>query len=295
LALLTAHILLWYGEPEGFFEIIAEDGFVAQFIVNALALLVLFWITNVMLHHGRPRISQFRTDKKLWAMFLLKGLLIPVMLAILFGAAYYTFLDVAFSLTNYTKVVLPIVVAALFVVLGLECCFLALQGINVLLRALRISKSIKINIQRTGHRINLPEGDIVMDEKGIQASRPASAKIVKAYRNKREYNMVLQDFPLFDMVRGRVKGYDTEGNDYNFEFKALSQVKALLCDDSLFFMTGSWIIRYDLIDRVENGEKRTLVIHLKKPPNSHLRLNKSRIKEFLDWYEGRYNPAVENR
>ncbi|PRD44985.1 hypothetical protein [Sphingobacterium haloxyli] len=292
LALLATHILLWYGEPEGFFEIMAEEGFATQFIINAVALLFLFWITNLMLRHGRSRISQFRTDKKLWAMFLLKGLLVPVLLSILFGALYYTFHDVAFSLANYMKVVLPIVIGALLVVLGLECCLLAVEGINVLSRALQISKNIKMNIQRTGHRINLSTGDIVATEKEIQRKRLTTAKIVKAYRNKREYDMALQDFPLFDIVRGRVKGYDVEGNDYNFEFRALSQAKEWLSDDLLFFTTGSWIVRYDLIDRVENGEKRTLVIHL-KGPFSFLQLNKSRAKEFLDWYEGRYTPTFE--
>ncbi|RZF60244.1 hypothetical protein [Sphingobacterium corticibacterium] len=292
IALLTSHILRWYGEPEGFFEIMAEEGFIEQYLLNAAALFVLFWFTNWLLHYQKPRLSRVRMSRKDRYMFLLKGLVLPICLSVIFGLWYYTHHDVPFSVVDYGKVVLPIVVVSLVTVLVLEGCFFALEGIAVLSRALRISRKGKRQIQLTRHRSDFPNVEVVSRKKDVREQQARELEIVKAFRNKREYGMVLQDFLLFDIVDRRVKAYDEDGNDYNFEFRALSRAKELLADNPLFFATGSWIVRYDLIEHFAKGEKRTLIIHLKAPFNSFLTLNKTQIKDFLDWYEGRYTHTV---
>lgn len=292
-ALLATHILMWYGEPEGFFEIMAEDGFIEQYILNAVALFLLFWFTNWLLHYRRPRISRFRINRKVWYMVVLKGLVVPICLTIMFGLWYYTYHDVPFSIVDYSKVVLPIVVVFVILVLILEGCFFALGGIVVLSRALRMSRNRKRNIQLTRHRSDLSGGDVISVGTEITEQQGREIKVVRAFRNKREYEMVLQDFLLFDVLGRRVKAYDAEGNDYNLEVRSLSRAKELLGEDPLFFATGSWIVRYDLIERVAKGEKRILMIHLKLPFKSFLKLNKSYVRDFLDWYEGRYTHTVK--
>lgn len=275
-AILSAHIVLWYGEPEGFFEIIMVDGFIGQYMINALALFALFWLTNRLLHHRRPRISQFRTSKKTWLMFLLKGLLLPVVLAILFGALYYTLHDVPFSLANYNKVVLPIVVGALIIVLVVECGLFALESAVIIFRAFRLSRIQKEKIARA-----LAETRVdVTDE--LFAKEPIP---VVAYRNNKGIEMELQEFRLFDIIGGRAKAFDYSGAVYNLEIKSLRKIKELLVDDPRFFVTGSWIVRYDVIDYVVDGETRAKSVYLKEPFSSYLRLNKEYIRVFKKWQE----------
>lgn len=275
-ALLAAHIVLWYGEPEGFLEIITVPGFIPQYIVNAVAFFALFWLTSRMLHYRRPRMSQFRTSKKTWLLFLLRGLFLPTVLTMLFGAAYYAWHGVPFSLVDYNKVVLPIVVGALIIVLGVEVCIFTLEAVTVVLRAFRINRIKRENIERALAASGVAEAEASFAEEAI---------IVNTFRHKKRVERELQKFRLFDIVGGRPKAFDHQGADYNLEIKSLRKIKELLVDDPRFFATGSWIVRYDAIDHVKDGETRTKNIYLKKPFSSYLRLNKEYIRVFQEWQD----------
>ncbi|MBE8722692.1 hypothetical protein [Sphingobacterium pedocola] len=276
-AILAAHIVLSYGEPEGFFEIFGVDGFPIQFFLHLVGFFLLFWATGALLRYKKPRLSQFSSSKSVLALFILKGLVVPTFASILFGWLYFVSHQRAFSLSGYIKLVLPIVIGALLIVLLVEVVLYTLEAAVVIFRAYRIrllrAQSMQLKIY-------------VQSEEEQKEDLPAST-LVKAYRNRTEYELVLNDFYLFDMVGKRVKGYDKSADDYNFEFRALKDVKERLINDPRFFCTSSFIVRYNIIDRVEKGESRTRLIYLHAPFSGNLKLNKTYVKKFLDWYNAR--------
>lgn len=276
-AVLAAHLVLSYGEPEGFFEIFGVDGFPIQFFLHLVGFFFLFWATGALLRYKKPRLSQFSSSKSVLALFILKGLIVPIFASILFGWLYFISHQRAFSLSGYIKLVLPIVIGALLIVLVVEVALYALEAAVVILRAYRIrqlrARSMQLKIY-------------VQSEEEQKEDLPAST-FVKAYRNRIEHELILNDFCFFDMVAKRVKGYDRNRVDYNFEFRALKEVKERLINDPRFFCTPSFIIRYNIIGRIEKVEGRSLMIYFKTPFPGKVKLNKTYVKKFLDWYNAR--------
>ncbi|GGH14604.1 hypothetical protein GCM10011418_15650 [Sphingobacterium alkalisoli] len=237
----------------------------------------MFWLTGWLLRYKKPRLSQFRSSVSAIAQFILKGMILPLCAANIFGWLYFNGHDQAFSLKAYWSGVLPVVTAGLFIILGVEISLYTFEAVVVVIRAYRIRKA-----QMPDNHVTVLSEPV--EDHASDSSTLTSDTLLKVTRNRIVYEMTLADFYIFDIVRKRVKGFDRNADDYNFNFRAMKSIKDVLVNDPRFFCTSSFIMRHSTIDRVEKDGFRNRIVYFKAPFSGMTKVNKTYAKAFDYWY-----------
>ena len=104
---IGAHLILWHGEPEGFFEIFSVANYVPQYLIHVAA----FFILALVLDWFHQR--EFVKGGNVWllprqyVMYGLKTLGLPLLIAFPFAYLYFKWFGVSFDTTTYIQRVFP--------------------------------------------------------------------------------------------------------------------------------------------------------------------------------------------
>ncbi|WP_120260703.1 hypothetical protein [Sphingobacterium detergens] len=247
LSLLAAYTILWYGEPEGFLEIIGEPGFIKFFLINTIALYLLALSVGWLMKMRRYLFLQRNLSAKEWLLLFIRGLCFPASLAIVFAMIYFNLEGKSFSLSNYMKVIFPMVLMVIV-------CFFALEIFSFF---------IQNNDVRSG------EDTVNNDHRANQ---------LDPQHNFMQYYLMV-------LINRRVLATDKNGEEHKLPYTTLKEVKELIGEDYRFFSTGSWIVQFEAIaDTEKDSNSRALRIYLKLPLKGHLHLHKNDVRYFQQWY-----------
>lgn len=274
LILFLSHFLLWHGEPEGYFEIFSVPGFVKQFIIHVMVLLMLAILID-RLHTREFLISEkpLRTPSR-YRYYSLKFLLLPVILAI--GFAYFCFkwFGGNWNIVTYIERIFPVFL-------------LILVFINMI--ALTRHLMMKLVRKQSFHRhyTKLLTEDICRKLEAIDLEkewRRKSVQKIPVFYKRTLIHIDAEDIVYARIENHSVKIYLPDGKKARYD-GSLSRLIELIDADSRFYATGNWVINGHYVDKVENTYSRAKLIHLRIPFKERFSLSKERVSEFMRWLE----------
>jgi|GEM_PF-3125157 len=271
--LLCAHLILWHGEPEGFWEIFAVKGFLGQYAIHVAAFFVLAGVLE-FLHH-----LEFRKGGRQWliprhyAFYAIKTILLPICLALLFGYFYFQGFGVAFDGLRYIQRVLPFYLVVLL-----------LLNLIVFIRRLLIRMAWSL-VNKTGQ-----EAMLTGYGTGAEASRLTmmdgayDEKTIELYVNRDRMNVPITDLVYSCIENRSIRVYLRNGKVGRYH-GTLTRLKDDVGDDPRIFATGQWIVNGLDVDKIEDTFSRKKLIKLDFPFEATLPLPKEKVSEFRHWLE----------
>lgn len=263
---IGSYILLAYGEPEGFFEIILVPGFLSQLALNTAGFYLLSLLISWLMAQKRPLISRLKYSGSSWFWLFLKGIFIPSITIVVLSYIYFWVHGQQFNFINNLKIIFPISFLMMMVFVGFELVFLGIYYSTVLARNMNINQ-VKITPKEPKH-----DGIVL------------------------ENRFDLSPYLMIELEERRVIGLDAKAVKHKLPYTTLKEVKELLAEDDRFFATGIWVLQHKGIGSIEKeANSRNWKVYLNRPCVGYLKVNKNDQRRFVSWYEHAEKMEEEER
>jgi hypothetical protein len=263
---LAVYLVLAVVEEEDLRNFVQEPAHLWQvlFLVTGYALLALF--TDWLIRFQRPRLSQLNADRQALLMYLKRSYLIPLVPFLLLPSAYISLWSQPAAGLLVAKHILCISLTLLVLFSLVNQLFLTLYFLTVNARAHKLAMFARAKA--------VLQESVVTDTEALSP-----------------HDTDLARYMVFILHERKVTAYDGNRKAVVLKYRSLTEVKRQLADDPRFFMTGSWILRYDALDRQEKGGRsRGLKLYSNYIPAGFFELNKNYKRQFLDWFEQANGP-----
>lgn len=217
-------------------------------------------LTDWLLRFRRPLLSDLEPDRNALKIYISRSYLIPILPFLALPTVYLILWPrpVDWLDTVQHILVVSLVLLVLFSIINQLFLNLYFLAVNDRARKIALVREVKAKSPET------------LDLYG--------AALAQNYTE-------LATYRAFALYERKVIAYDEYGHTTVLKYRALAEVKQLLANDERFFMKGSWILRYDALDRQEIiAETRGRKLYLKNTAN-YFTLNKNDVGTFLDWLE----------
>lgn len=272
--LLSAHLLLWHGEPEGFFEIFQVEGYMAQYLVHVGAFSVLIMVVDRLHLIELRRHHVAGSRRRAGWFYFVKVFVVPALLALPFAYGYFWWFGAPLDLAIYLQRVFPFFL--FFLLLANAVLFL-----RYLLRRLVLLQQAKRPVHvRMVTNISLT----VPDPKRTPELANSEDRILEIFYKRKRIEVPLGQIVCAYAEKGSIKVNLRDGKTGRYPY-SLVKLKAFVGDDDRFFSTGTWIVNGQDIEAIKDTYSRLKHIHLKVPFEDVLSLPKEKVSEFRQWYE----------
>lgn len=284
MVVFVVHFLLWNNEPEGYFEIFNAEGFLPQFFVNAVALLLLVMLLDQLIQREFRIGDAPVTSARKFIFYLVKVLLLPLALAIPFAYGYFWWFGGDLEWKHYVQRVLPILfLFVVFVNLVLFVRYLLLR-LALLQQQRRPIWNVNIYTQM-GVRIVTAQTPASSEQSNgePQASCQISPRIQLYYKKKRldvDREEIVSAYFADHSVRVVLRDRRICRHELS-----LKNFIALFEGDPHFFATGRWIVNGHFIEKLEDTYSRKKIVRLQPPYEERFELPKERVSEFRRWFD----------
>jgi hypothetical protein len=278
----------------------------ALFLAMGFGLLALW--TDWLIRYRRPLLSQLRANRQAMAIYLWRSYLIPLIPILMLPMAYAMWRQRPLGWANDLPALLLMSLILLMLFSLVNQLALARYFLVVHARATAIAKLHYVKLEdrgeakleiRAGTKLEeredakpdvradtkkAPRSAIKLELKAAMASGKAIQEMPAAHDVLPAGNASeLAAYRAFILQDHRVIAYDEKGGTVQLRFRSLRKVKRELQGDARFFMKGSWILRYDALDRQELiPETRAKKLYLKQTSNYFV-LNKNDVGDFAAW------------
>jgi len=271
LILLGAHLILWHGEPEGFWDIFTLKGFLRQYVIHVVAFFVLAGVLE-LLHHW-----EFRKGEKEWliprhyAFYAMKTILLPICLAVPFGYFYFHSFGLTFDGWKYAQRVLPFYVIIVF-----------LLNLIVFIRKLLI-RMVWYLTNKAG-QVEPVGGNVEEKEAGISKGGSGEIMTLELFFARDRMDIAISELVYGCIDNRSTMVYLRNGKVGRFH-GTLTKLKEHIGDDPDFFVTGQWVVHGRYVDKIEDTFSRKKLIKLEFPFEARLSLPKEKVSEFKRWLQ----------
>jgi hypothetical protein len=226
--------------------------------------------THWLISYQRPRLSQLRANRQALLIYLWRSYLLPFIPILVLPIAYEMLRQGPIYLGKNLPWMLLMSLILLMLFSLVNQFALARYFLAVNARAVAIAR---YRLPKVEHSAEDAIGTDVQEMLTSDGIVPAgSASEMAGYR-------------AFSLQERKVIAYDAQGQTVRLRFRTLKKVKDALEGDARFFVRGSWILRYDALDRQELiPETRAKKLYLKHTSNYFV-LNKNDVGDFAAWLE----------
>ncbi len=246
-------------------------------LVLAVGYGLLAFGTHWLISYHRPRLSQLRADQQALIIYLWRSYLIPFIPMLALPIAY----EILRQGPIYLVKDLPGLLLMSLILLMLFSLVNQLELARYFLAVNARAGAIAVR-QRAKTTLSIAATTVLDGRKMLVVPTTSAGKS----------SQDLLAYIAFCLQDRRVIAYDEQGQAAPLKFRTLAEVKRKLQGDERFFMKGSWILRYDALDRQElMPETRARKLYLKYTSNYFV-LNKNDAGQFSVWLES--NKQLKN-
>ncbi|GEM_PF-2143527 len=226
--------------------------------------------THWLISYRRPRLSQLRANHQALLIYLWRSYLLPFIPILVVPMAYEMLRQGPLYLGKNLPWMLFMSLILLILFSLVNQFALARYFLAVNARAVAIARCRLPKAERNTKEASSTDGQETPTSGGIVPAGGASG---------------LAGYMAFSLQERKVIAYDEQGQTIRLRFRTLKKVKDALEGDARFFVRGSWILRYDALERQELiPETRAKKIYLKHTSNYFV-LNKNDVGDFASWIE----------